>query len=359
MLVTNNNLLSNLNVNDMIDRTKTVGGNGGSAFVTQANETQQHSIQWISVYAEKKIIRGLKIWYDGGDHSRVDDPLTLGTPAGKETRFRLGGKPIDFCTLYYSDFRGGRLGGIILRLNDGSTLQAGDLNGRATTLSLGEYGIRNTVLVGLFGRKGKDIDQLGLIVKNDITQLNIEHIDYNLVPTSETNLKVEALDFIRIDNQSDISQTSSITHTRSVNASNNWSHNVGAKVGVSTSIKTGIPFIAEGKVDVSLEASYNYTWGGTLETSDSFEYTATATVPPHSEIEAQVLVTQTKFDLTYTAQASATWANGMTMSGVIHGTYEGIHSHDVQIDYSIPKTHSSQKRVAPLDASLEFSQIAA
>lgn len=340
-----NQMFSTITGADLVTDTQAVGGPGGRLFKASASGRDgQDYVKWIAVYYDSHAVSGIKIWYNGGANSMVSAPLLLGKATGTETKFRIAGRPIESCTLYKSNFDGGRLGGISLLLEDGSQFQAGHLQGEAVQLKIGRS-INGTTLVGLYGREGDNIDNLGLVLNDPIVGWDLSDVQYDLTPTTRSNLKVEALDSVTLISDSDIAQNSSITRSRSVTASNSWSHNVGAKIGLTTAISTGIPFIADGKVEVSVEASYGFTWGEGLETSDTFEYTATATVPPHAAVEAEVLVTQTQFDLTYTATAKATYASGYSQTGSVSGTYEGIHAHDVQIKYTTPHQLTSRPRL--------------
>ena len=306
----------------------------------------------MAVYHNNKIIRGIQIWFDKGNHSRVNDPLTYGKAIGTRPKLHLNGHSLEKCTLYKSSFKGGRLGGIDLRLENGQSLRAGALSGEAYEVRVSgrdkkNNAISGTVLTGLYGRQGADIDALGLMVGDQIVNLNIEKVEYNKTPTQQHNLGIDSIDSVTLINTGqNTPQSSSITRSRTLTASNSWSQSAGAKIGVSTSIKTGIPFVADGEVGVSVEASYNFTWGEGLETSDTFEYTATANVPAQSEIEAEVLVTRTEFDLTYSAIATAEYKSGFAQKGRTNGIYEGIHSQNVQIRYRTPHLANARPQLS-------------
>ncbi len=96
----------------------------------------------------------------------------------------------------------------------------------------------------------------------------------------------------------------------------NWSANVNAKVTAKASGLAGIPFVAEGKVEVAIEVGAGYTWGGvktytvadTSNSSDTEIKTTTNTVtinvpfqpvkvPTHSKISISVISWKNNIEL--------------------------------------------------------------
>jgi len=65
------------------------------------------------------------------------------------------------------------------------------------------------------------------------------------------------------ENQSDKANVPlEIGATTSTAITSGWSDSLAIKVGVKSTFKTGIPFVGEGTVEVSLETTNTYTWNG-------------------------------------------------------------------------------------------------
>ncbi|XP_021912293.1 uncharacterized protein LOC110826026, partial [Carica papaya] len=73
--------------------------------------------------------------------------------------------------------------------------------------------------------------------------------------------------------------------TYSDTTSNTWNSSVSLKLGVSTTIKTGIPIIAEGNIEVSTEFEGSYEWGETKETKKEIQTVYKVTVPPMTTVK--------------------------------------------------------------------------
>ncbi|KAG6603270.1 hypothetical protein SDJN03_03879, partial [Cucurbita argyrosperma subsp. sororia] len=95
-----------------------------------------------------------------------------------------------------------------------------------------------------------------------------------------------------------------------ISESNKWCSSVSAKVGVQTSIQTGIPLIAEGKIEMSAEFSGEYTWGETKSKSSEIETVYTVTVPPMSRVRVSLLATKGQCDVPYSYAQRDTLMNG-------------------------------------------------
>ena len=63
-------------------------------------------------------------------------------------------------------------------------------------------------------------------------------------------------------NASTVDQTSTIEGSGSVEQMPGWSDSQGITVGVATSFACGVPLVAEGFVDVSVEVNNTYPWSG-------------------------------------------------------------------------------------------------
>ena len=64
-----------------------------------------------------------------------------------------------------------------------------------------------------------------------------------------------------VRNSSSQSQTTKYTVSRTIIETSSFQHTAGASVSIGTSFSTGVPFLAEGKIEVEVTASYEYSAG--------------------------------------------------------------------------------------------------
>jgi hypothetical protein len=116
-------------------------------------------------------------------------------------------------------------------------------------------------------------------------------------------------------NGTDVQATQNISDTKSTTSSFKWSVTAGLKLGAKTSFKVGAPFIAEGKVEASIELSLAATVEQTTTETQSWSYSVNVPVPPHSTVVVDALVSM--------AEYSPNWRARMRLSGVSYITVAG------------------------------------
>ncbi|MHC5053441.1 MAG: ETX/MTX2 family pore-forming toxin [Planctomycetota bacterium] len=166
-----------------------------------------------------------------------------------------------------------------------------------------------------------------------IVDVEIVCIDYDLDKARILGSGPVELYRQQVRNNSSVPQTSSIKGSQSVEETSGWSDSRGFKIGVKTEFKTGIPFIAEGKVEVSAEVSNTYTWNESTKRSQAWSFDTPVTVPPHAVIVALVSVKVSTLSVPYTLKGTFVHKSGARVDGSISGIYTGSNSHDLQVTY--------------------------
>ncbi|KAG6575365.1 hypothetical protein SDJN03_26004, partial [Cucurbita argyrosperma subsp. sororia] len=112
-----------------------------------------------------------------------------------------------------------------------------------------------------------------------------------------------------------------------------WNSSVSMKLGVKTTIQTGIPFIFEGKVEISAEFSGQYQWGETKTTSKAVETSYQVTVPPMTTVIVSLLATKGTSDVPYSYTQRDTLINGDTKTSQMDdGVYKGVNSYNFKYE---------------------------
>uniref|UniRef100_A0A3Q0R8R6 Natterin-3 n=1 Tax=Amphilophus citrinellus TaxID=61819 RepID=A0A3Q0R8R6_AMPCI len=100
-----------------------------------------------------------------------------------------------------------------------------------------------------------------------------------------------------------------------------WDFSFSIKFGAKTTIKTGLPFIAEGKIEFSTEIQFQFTTGTTVMESKTYTGSVVVTVPPNHSCEVSSILHNKKVDIPFTALLRRTYGNGEIHTTSITGTY--------------------------------------
>ncbi len=166
-----------------------------------------------------------------------------------------------------------------------------------------------------------------------VANFEINHIEYDVA--SAQVLKSGPAELYRqtVRYSTQMDQQSTIEGSESVEQTSSWSDSLGITVGVSTSFACGVPLLAEGKVEVSVEANNTYTWSGSQTRSRSWSWSAPVTVAAGSVASVVVSTTLSTIAVPYTLTGTVVFASGARMPGSVTGLYTGTNSHDLTVTY--------------------------
>ncbi|KAG5547082.1 hypothetical protein RHGRI_012946 [Rhododendron griersonianum] len=166
-----------------------------------------------------------------------------------------------------------------------------------------------------------------LVVEELVVSREIYNVNFHLLDARIYNQSIVTMVTKTDTNDTQESNTATLKFLRNETKSSTWTGTVSFKLGVKTEIQTGIPFIVEGKVEVSAEFTGSYQWGETVSTENQVETEYTFSVPPMSKVTVSLLATQGSCDVPYSYTQRDTLMNG---EQVIHnfddGVYTGINS---------------------------------
>jgi len=169
------------------------------------------------------------------------------------------------------------------------------------------------------------------MVTDPVSNVEIETIDYNLPEAKILSTASPTIDFIEEKNTGAGTLTATITRSESVAEMSGWSDALQIKVGVSTTFKTGIPFVFEGKVTVSAEVNNTFTWNGSTTRTKTYTFTATLTLPPHTAAAVAVSITKSTIAVPYTLSGVFVLRSGARIPGSISGIYNGTNSYNLEV----------------------------
>jgi hypothetical protein len=136
-----------------------------------------------------------------------------------------------------------------------------------------------------------------------------------------------------VTNNSDQAQSSAMTGSESVSETKGWSDSLGVKVAAKTNFKCGVPLLAEGKVEVSVEVSNTYTWNGSTTTTKTWGFNVPVVVPPRQTIVGLISVKVSTITVPYTMHGTVVLKSGTKLPGQWAGVYTGNNSHDLAVTF--------------------------
>jgi hypothetical protein len=189
-------------------------------------------------------------------------------------------------------------------------------------------------LIGAYGGAGADLDNLGLILAlPEDTEYEYSNVRYDLSAFKVVGERMLSLKEGIVKNSSSATITQNLSFSHSYTAGKSWSNSIGLKVGVKTSIKTGVPFLAEGKIEISPESSYTYTWGESVSDQKTDTWALAAQVPPKARVKVQGVVTESTIDVPYSADLLVRRSDGTTNAiKNFSGVYRGVNVSRFTVD---------------------------
>ena len=184
-------------------------------------------------------------------------------------------------------------------------------------------------------------------------EVEFERIDYifdpapTIRPLGEPGVTLSEIG----TNDSSVEQTQTLAVTYAKATTTGWKTSTTLKIGASTKVKAGIPWVAEGEVTVSSELSQGFEWNESKTKTETVTLTLPVRVPPGKSVRAKCTWRQSAINLPYRAVGWVKFDNypeklPVTMEGI----YEGEATHDV---------HTWWKEVPRVDASANSNAMSA
>eukprot|EP01121_Diplochlamys_sp_Union-15-3_P005668 TRINITY_DN159_c0_g1_i1.p1 TRINITY_DN159_c0_g1~~TRINITY_DN159_c0_g1_i1.p1 ORF type:complete len:316 (-),score=68.94 TRINITY_DN159_c0_g1_i1:53-970(-) len=192
---------------------------------------------------------------------------------------------------------------------------------------------------------GKDtIDQYCKFkVGEPLISKEIVDVKYNTSASKISQLSPLVALETTVSNPSSVDVNQTLTYEYEKSETGTWNNSAGIEIGVTTSFKTGVPFLAEGQVEVSTNASYSHEWGGESGITKKVSSSTSVTVPANSSCKAKVLILQANIDVPFTFKTKRTYIDGTVEKQPGKGIYNNVESFSVKVDTSDIKTLKKKK----------------
>lgn len=170
-------------------------------------------------------------------------------------------------------------------------------------------------------------------VGEPLVKKEIIHINYDLPLALKTEVTPDVVMEAKVSNPSlqTVSQTLSYEYTKSEEGT--WNNSAGVEVGVATTFKAGIPFLAEGEIEVSVTGSYSHEWGGSTGIEKKITSSTQVNLNPQSEGTARVTVKKALISIPFSYIERRTYLDGTVEDREVKtGVYENVESYYVEVD---------------------------
>ncbi|XP_059916222.1 aerolysin-like protein [Gadus macrocephalus] len=217
---------------------------------------------------------------------------------------------------------GTRLGGIKFWTSSGRTFfQYMSDWGLKTEYSID---VGSGVCLGLEGRAGSDIDNMGFLFINAIKSSVLTDMTYPSLAMYTPRVNKEYIKSLTYQNDTAADQEDKFSYGRTVTNSTTWSTTNKIESTVSVSVTAGIPDLVEVSAGFSLTTGEEQTSSMTKEETITESDEVTVTVPAGKTVKVEASVGRAVIDLPYSATLKITCLNGSKLQFQTTGNYKGV-----------------------------------
>lgn len=166
---------------------------------------------------------------------------------------------------------------------------------------------------------------------DDIVKFEPQAIEYDTAHAVIGNVVPEQLQNVSFTNGTDLEQSRSASDSRTVTDTSGWSDKVSASLAVESTLKVGVPFVAQGTLKVTASAGVEFIRNGSSTQSTTVSWNQPVLVPAHSRVDASVMIAHYPVSVPYLMGGPFRWRSGEWAWGTISGTFNGTSSTDVTV----------------------------
>jgi hypothetical protein len=161
-------------------------------------------------------------------------------------------------------------------------------------------------------------NQYDPIARFQPAQLNYDLANAQILSDTPMELDTETQ-----TNETDVTQSTTISGSTSVTETSGWSDSLAEHVGVNTQFHVGIPVLVGGNIGLSVDVTHTYTSSGSQSTQHTWSWSQTIAVPAHKKVTATVNVGIGDIQVPYTVDGTVVFTSGAKIVGTGRGTYRG------------------------------------
>ncbi|KAG8081558.1 hypothetical protein GUJ93_ZPchr0011g28450 [Zizania palustris] len=172
-----------------------------------------------------------------------------------------------------------------------------------------------------------------LILEEAVISRQIYNVDYDLSNSRIYGTTVLTLSSDYYENRGTESDTATLTLTYKETSSTMWDSTTSWKLGVNSTVKAGIPVIAETTVQVNEEFSGEYKWSSSLEKTIEQKNEYEVIVPPKKKVTVTLIASKGSCDVPFSYKQEDVMYDGRVVTyDMVDGIYTGSNCYDFQYD---------------------------
>ncbi|XP_008417563.1 natterin-3-like [Poecilia reticulata] len=130
-------------------------------------------------------------------------------------------------------------------------------------------------------------------------------------------------------NLSNMNVTKTVSLTKTTTDQRRWDCSHAFTAGIRTTVKTGIPGIVEGHIEINAQTTHTISHGNTWTEQVSHTVSLQLTVPPNHSCTVKMVGYQYSMDIPFTAHLKRTYEDGETKTVIVSGSYHGVQVGDI------------------------------
>lgn len=172
-----------------------------------------------------------------------------------------------------------------------------------------------------------------LQLEEPVLSREIYDVDFDLSKSRVYGKKVRCMAIATAVNGCNSSNTARLTLSYTETETRAWNSSVTWKLGIKTTIDTGVPLIVDGKVEIQTEYSQSYSWGSSIQTTATQAIAYEVTVPPKTKVTVSVIATQGTCNVPFSYKQTDLLTSGVEETYHLKdGVYTGINCYDVKYE---------------------------
>lgn len=168
-----------------------------------------------------------------------------------------------------------------------------------------------------------------LRLEEAVLSRKIYGVEYHVMDAKIHGSKVLTMATAQAVNRASTGNTATLTLKFSVTRVRTWESSVSLKLGVTTTIKAGVPNIASAEVELQTELTGSYTWGKSDTRTEEHSVVYELEVPAKTKLNLHVLATQGMCDVPFSYLQEDVLTDGeKVVRKFDDGIYRGVNSYD-------------------------------
>ncbi len=182
----------------------------------------------------------------------------------------------------------------------------------------------------------------------------IYSIDYDTKNATKQSTQDVQVFHQEVNNPTGAPMSQDLKFSKTVTTESSWSNSLAISAGISATFTAGVPELAGGEVQVSLNITATYETSGSVTTTEELDFDVPLTIQPHTDLVCDVTCSKYIINVPYTLKGTLVFKSGAKMPGLFTGTYTGGSETDFKTVYT---ENPATKQVKTTTKAIKPTQI--